>query len=607
MAVSEIQLQNDDPRALPVILAELHRGLASGSLAVLGAEATRELLFTTGELRAARSSLGAEKLGTWLVARGCITPEQLGITLLGQAGSDSPPLGHLLVQRSLVTAPVLERELEALALQILRAATVEPRRGLLFLSEGYRTQPDTLPNLTTPLLVAISARALRDPVALAYAVGDMNRTVQRAAPIDVLAAELDLTPSEEEILELLGQPRRLAAIGDELGLETAEIQRALLPLLAVGAVVDSGPPMPPRRKAQVFGSVGKVDRVVPESADRGSAGAARAEAVDVPGAPAVDQPQAGGSPTARQATVGSPGQVAHQVFRPPTQAAAQREREQVLTLVAQLGNLGHYGVLGLQPGVTYMSVERAWKALRPRFDPERAAEEHLADLGPQLRMIADRLDDAYETLIEPSSRVVYDRILRASKVTGMAGGTPVPGHHLRGGGTPVPGVGLSPTAPSSNPLSGAAVALGPSTRPSPGTPSVPTSPPEQARVLAAQAEAAARRSDLVSALNLYQQACDLDPRSEFLLAHARLMLKNPQWVDRALQRLQQAIEADPACTEAWVDVAEVWRRRGNTERQRKALERALAADPAHPRASRLYADLVGEDDLERLRQRIQSG
>ena len=172
----------------------------------------------------------------------------------------------------------------------------------------------------------------------------------------------------------------------------------------------------------------------------------------------------------------------------------------------------------------------------------------------------------------------------------------------------MPGVRLSTPSPPSVLTGGAVVATGPASRSSSGeVPSAQAGPQERARALAAQAEAAARGADLVSALTLYQQACDLDPRSEYLVAHARLMLKNPQWVDRALQRLQQVVEADPSCTEAWVEVAEVWRRRGHTERQRKALERALSAAPDHLRASRMYAAMVGSDELERLRQRIRSG
>jgi Tfp pilus assembly protein PilF len=85
------------------------------------------------------------------------------------------------------------------------------------------------------------------------------------------------------------------------------------------------------------------------------------------------------------------------------------------------------------------------------------------------------------------------------------------------------------------------------------------------------------------------------------------LLKNPQWVDRALQRLERAVQLDPKCCDAWVEVADVWRRRGHRERQRKALERAVAAAPEHPRASELYAALVGREELERLRQRARSG
>ena len=42
---------------------------------------------------------------------------------------------------------------------------------------------------------------------------------------------------------------------------------------------------------------------------------------------------------------------------------------------------------------------------------------------------------------------------------------------------------------------------------------------------------------------------------------------------------------DPQCVEAWLELAEFWRRRRNPERERKALEKALAASPDDSRAS----------------------
>ena len=152
-----------------------------------------------------------------------------------------------------------------------------------------------------------------------------------------------------------------------------EFQRAVVPLLVVGALVDSGPPLPPRRAAKVYGSVATIDRAASPDANVGPAGGTPAVTTDGPVAVGGGERPTRGSPAPRAAQLGSAGETSPHVALPLTPAAAQREREQVLHLAAQLGNVGHYGILGLQPGVTYMAVERAWKALRPRFDSRRTA------------------------------------------------------------------------------------------------------------------------------------------------------------------------------------------------------------------------------------------
>ena len=67
----------------------------------------------------------------------------------------------------------------------------------------------------------------------------------------------------------------------------------------------------------------------------------------------------------------------------------------------------------------------------------------------------------------------------------------------------------------------------------------------------------------------------------------------------------RAIEVDPEYVEAWLELALFWRRRRNQERERKALEKALAADPENPRAKQMYKELVGKRELERLLKRAQ--
>jgi cytochrome c-type biogenesis protein CcmH/NrfG len=51
------------------------------------------------------------------------------------------------------------------------------------------------------------------------------------------------------------------------------------------------------------------------------------------------------------------------------------------------------------------------------------------------------------------------------------------------------------------------------------------------------------------------------------------------------------LENHPQVTEGWVELAKYWQVAGNSERQRKAVERALHLDPLNVEALRLQRDL----------------
>jgi Tfp pilus assembly protein PilF len=77
------------------------------------------------------------------------------------------------------------------------------------------------------------------------------------------------------------------------------------------------------------------------------------------------------------------------------------------------------------------------------------------------------------------------------------------------------------------------------------------------------------------------------------------------WANRALACLRRAIEADPKHVDSWLELADFWRRRNHVERQRKSLERALAVDPDNDSANRLYKELAGSRELQRLLRRAR--
>ena len=112
--------------------------------------------------------------------------------------------------------------------------------------------------------------------------------------------------------------------------------------------------------------------------------------------------------------------------------------------------------------------------------------------------------------------------------------------------------------------------------------------------------------ELHLAVQALQVAVDLDPQPEALLKLARLQSRNPQWASRAIGSLRKAVALDPKNVDAWMELAEHWRLRGETERQRKALERVLAVDPYHDDAREVYRQSFGKRQLKRALDRFRA-
>lgn len=244
----------------------------------------------------------------------------------------------------------------------------------------------------------------------------------------------------------------------------------------------------------------------------------------------------------------------------------QRQERQGIRRLAEDGRrLDHYGVLGLRPGVDRDELNRALQRIKERFSPSRASERHLKDLGPELEAICERAAEAHQVLSDWRSRERYDKILHevqkerellAQEDTGRVAAD-----------------------------AGARSAV------------------VEANVK--RADELVREGEFYLAIQLLEHACKLDPRPAELVKLAQLLLRNPLWTNRALAAMRRAIEVNPEYVEAWLELALFWRRRRNQERERKALEKALAAEPDNPRAKQMYKELAGKRELERLLRRVQ--
>lgn len=241
--------------------------------------------------------------------------------------------------------------------------------------------------------------------------------------------------------------------------------------------------------------------------------------------------------------------------------AQRMERDHISDLARSLPDLGHYEALDVGPDATPEEIEEAWDNRLRRYSPERRNEEHLEDKGDELRAIVIRLEGAYEVLSAPAARTRYDQIL-----CDMA-------------------------------------------EPDEETDALPVrkiAPEAREQLVAAnlrRADELMRLGEPHLAIQALEAASKLDPQPMTFLRLARLQRKNPAWAHRVLQALRKAVELDPGFTNAWVELAEFWRHRGHSERYRKALERALASDPAHENAARLYRHSFGDRRLKQVLRR----
>jgi hypothetical protein len=190
-------------RPLPSVMADLARTGVTGALSAAAEGATREIMYTKGEIRAARSYVEEEKLGTWLVARKKISEDDRALMLLAQGGGAPKPFGQILVNKGYLTLEELDAELEQLALEIIRSAARAPKTSCEFIDGGGEGQLDTLPNVITAEVVLLASRECQDIDAIRRVIGSPDQTVKISGSLKDMLEDVQLTPTEGFLLSRL--------------------------------------------------------------------------------------------------------------------------------------------------------------------------------------------------------------------------------------------------------------------------------------------------------------------------------------------------------------------------------------------------------------------
>ena len=471
------------------VLHSFVRRLADGRLEVIGATARRTLWLEAGQLRAVGSDAEEEKLGSWLVARGLLDSSSLAVALLGQP--EGVRLGTVLVQRGLVETSRVEQELLALAVAIV---------GKLLVEEGsYVFDPHTRLDAaaatletTTGELVLLAARQLPDSGVLA-SLCPSDRFLSATRDALMKYQRVRLNAPEALVMSKVDGMRCLAELQGSVPLPEDQVRRAVVALLAAGIVEAH------EQRTPAQGGSEEVD--APTRTDAGD----------------------GLQFTAQQ----------------------QQEYEQVMRLGTEIAQRDYYRRMALNRGATLHQIHDRFRELSRLYHPDRSTEPHLSSARRELAEIETKLQEAYETLIDPGRRGAYDQGMRLVEPD-----------------RPLEGNGRSQHAKR-----------------------------EVAEGNFRRAQELMRAGDVGGAIQLLDQSVRFDPRPEALLLLARLEFRNPFWTQRGLDHLRRAVTVDPHFTEAWLELASFWERKQRPDRQKQCLERILSYEPDNLTARRGLAEL----------------
>jgi len=241
------------------------------------------------------------------------------------------------------------------------------------------------------------------------------------------------------------------------------------------------------------------------------------------------------------------------------ETVAERRRE-ILEAWNGLKTRNHYEVLGLSTDTRAAQVKEAYFRLARRFHPDVHTDPSLADLHEKLEAVFIRLGQAYEAL---KTRV-------------------------------------RDTEPAAAAPAAAKPAPGP---PAPAAPAAPQGPvPADPRVITdafRRAQAGFQEGKYWDAIQLLE---GLLPDVEGKMQHkvrvllAQCYMKNPNWVRRAEEQVQQVIAKDPSHVDANYVLASIYKAGGLRNRALTYLRKVVELKPDHQEAQNDLAELAPSDE-----------
>jgi curved DNA-binding protein CbpA len=230
--------------------------------------------------------------------------------------------------------------------------------------------------------------------------------------------------------------------------------------------------------------------------------------------------------------------IRQELVRKPIELDTEEHRRQLKDLLQRLGELNHFELLGLSPGADGEAIHDAYMRLARLVHPAHSRRLGLAGRGG-LELLFERATEAYLTLSDPDRARAYLTRFGATPVTEQ----------------------VQPSA---------------------------TERRAELRDMAAEkfrlATKYAGREEYFSAVQLLEQAVEIDPQPQYYALLGQCQENNPKWLDRALASYSQAVQLSRADPELRTRLAGCYVKLGQTERAKEEYEAALERMPGFPDA-----------------------
>jgi len=226
--------------------------------------------------------------------------------------------------------------------------------------------------------------------------------------------------------------------------------------------------------------------------------------------------------------------IADSLEKEPLEIEAEVHRELLGNLLGRMGEMTYFDMLAVNSQSSDEDIHKAYLELGRVVHPSHAARLGLSGKEGAFRVLFERATDAYLTLNDPTRKLEYIRDIGPSSQVLTNG----PSGQIRD-----------------------------------------QEKQEMARAHYEKALALAERQDYHSAIQLMEQAVSADPKIEYLSLLGDCQAENPQWLDRAAQSYERALETRPEDPSLFTRLGRVYERRGNRAEARRSYERALAVAP----------------------------